>query len=243
MKVQKMMIRLAVCVLLTIVSLSRAEAQYNYKFSDELGTYKVLFTPKDKSATFTPSKLKPLTPKTHEIRLSLTLGGTDDLGVSVFGTELNYIGNLPDYPQRVELGPSHWYAGTLEYGYWIKEWLSIGVAATWNAGVRNIYDFPTQQLWLSLRRDYISILPIARFAWLRRGIVQLYSSVGLGLGIERWVTYIDNVESNYSPFLAYDIKLVGLSVGRKWFGFVELGSGSRGVVNVGFGCRINTKNK
>jgi hypothetical protein len=86
-------------------------------------------------------------------------------------------------------------------------------------------------------------MPVARFAWYRQGIVQLYSSAGLGLGIERRERYWNGKENLWGCYCAFDFKPLGISVGRKWFGFAEVGYGSRGVINVGFGCRINSNVK
>ena len=234
--------KVAVTALLGILWVSVAHAQYTYKFKDELGTYKVVFTPADANTMFEASYSKPLNPKTHELRLSSTWGGADAVGLTASET-LSYIGNAEDCPQNTLWGPQHWLGATLEYGYWINEWFSVGCAATWTAGIRNIFDNKTQQLWLTLRGDYISVVPIARFAWYRKGPFQLYSNIGFGVGIERRVRYINGKENYIDAYFAYDLKPIGLAVGRKWFGFVEVGYGSRGVVNVGFGRRINTKTK
>jgi hypothetical protein len=86
--------------------------------------------------------------------------------------------------------------------------------------------------------DYISIMPIARFTWLRRGIVELYSSLGATAGIEHWVHYLNGKQHTYRPYLSYDIKPIGISVGRRWYGFMEAGYGARGIVNIGVGHRF-----
>ena len=234
--------KVVVIALVSILSTSVAQAQYTYKFKDELGTYKVTFTPADSDTLFEDSDTKPLHPKTHELRLSSTWGGADDFGLAVSGT-LAYIGDGKDFPQNPLWGPQHWYGATIDYGYWINEWLYIGGTATWTAGIRNLYNNKDQQLWLTLRRDYISFMPNTRFAWYRNGVFQLYSSLGIGMGVERRVRYVDSKENLWDTYFAYDVKPLGVAVGHKWFGFIELGYGSRGIVNVGFGCRINTKIK
>lgn len=132
---------------------------------------------------------------------------------------------------------------TLDYGYWANEWFSVGGSATWMIGHRNIFNPQTQQRVHTIREDYISIMPIARFAWFRQKNIQLYSSVGIGVGIERRELYWHGKENDVEAYCAFDFKFVGISVGRKWFGFAEVGYGSRGVINVGFGCRINNRVK
>ena len=243
MNVRKSIVCLLIVAVVASLSMVEAQAQYSYRFKDDLGTYKVVFTPADKSLDFETSIAKPLHPKSHEVRLSFTSGGADDYGVSVYGQEINIFSNL-DLPKSVEYGYTHWYGITADYAYWVTEWLSVGATATWNIGYRNIYGDPYFKLWKTLRRDYISAMPILRFAWYSRGVFQLYSSVGFGLGVERWVRYTDaGEESDLMAYFAYDFKPIGLAVGRKWFGFIEVGYGSRGVLNVGFGHHFNSKNR
>lgn len=112
-------------------------------------------------------------------------------------------------------------------------------------GLRNLYDSQTRKRVDTQHQDFISIMPTVRFAWLRRGVVQLYSSFSLGLGVEHYLLNSDVGRPIYNTlyYCAFDIKPVGVSVGRKWFGFAELGYGSRGVFNIGFGCRINSNMK
>lgn len=242
MRLQKFTKSVVVYMLLSMLCVGVAEAQYTYKFRDELGTYKVTFTPADDATQFTSPTAKPLNPKTHEIRLGITWGGTNYWGEPAYLNESSFInGDL--LPANDEWGPQHWYSATIDYGYWITEWCSIGATATWTAGVRNIYDADTQKRAITLREDCIAIMPIARFAWYRNGIVQLYSSFGIGLGIERRERYWYGRENLYDLYCAFDFKPLGIAVGHKWFGFIETGYGSRGIVNVGFGRRFNSKIK
>lgn len=242
MRLRKSILNLATLLLISLLSTSTVKAQYTYKFSDELGTYKVVFTPANRNTKIEATKTKPLAPHAHELRLSMTWGGADAIGLAANHT-LYYIGNAADYPQNPIWGPQLWLGATLDYGYWVNEWFSIGGALTWTAGIRNIYDNKTQQHYLTLREDYVSFVPIARFAWLRRGCFQLYSSIGFGVGIEHRVRYIDGKNNFYDPYFAYDLKPIGIAVGHNCFGFIEAGYGSRGVINVGFGYRINSKNR
>lgn len=226
---------------LFVVGAWSAEAQHTYKFRDSLGIYTVKFTPHSADTKFAQSLHKPLVPRTHELRLSTSWGATDFYGEISNHNEISYIGDY-DYDSSY-YGPSHRYTINLEYGYWVNEWFSIGANATWLIGHRNIFNKYTHECVLTSREDCISIVPIARFAWYRRSNVQLYSSAGIGIGIERRVRHWNGKENLIEPYCAFDFKFLGISVGKKWFGFAEVGYGARGVVNVGFGCRINNKVK
>ena len=108
-------------------------------------------------------------------------------------------------------------------------------------GHRSMYRYTNHTKIDTDRVDYIGFMPTVRFAWVRRGIVQVYSSVSLGAGLEiRDNIYDKNI---YEAFCAFDIKPLGLSVGRRFFGFIEAGYGTRGIINAGFGYRFNTKQK
>lgn len=219
----------------------RAEAQHTYKFRDSLGTYKVIFTPHENYTQFASSPSKPLAARTHELRLSTSWGSTNYYGEIANHDNIGYI-TEELYDTSYE-GPNHHYTLIFDYGYWANEWFSIGFNATWLIGRCNYFDRYNQQRVFTSREDCISIMPVARFAWYRQGIVQLYSSAGLGLGIERRERYWNGKENLWDCYCAFDFKPLGISVGRKWFGFAEVGYGSRGVINVGFGCRINSNVK
>ena len=232
-------------VMLLIIGVSDLSAQHTYKFSDSLGTYTVKFQPNNSDAQFAVSPTKPLIPETHELRLSTSWGATNRWGGIIAWNES--INNNVDwsYYRKYDIANDHYYTINLDYGYWVKEWFSIGVSATWVMGVSNIYDRMTRERLDTRHQDFVNIMPNMRFAWLRRGVVQLYSSFGLGVGIERYDMAQNLSVSNYNTdiYCAFDFKFFGLSVGRKWFGFAELGYGSRGVFNFGFGCRINSNIK
>lgn len=232
---------LCLASLLLVAGVWDVSAQHTYKFRDSLGTYKVTFTPHSTETKLGQSPTKPLTARTHELRLSTAWGATNYWSEISNYDELYYYGDSLN--EAKYFGPSHRYTFTLDYGYWATEWCSIGASATWIIGHRNIFDSYTHKRLLALREDHIAIMPIVRFAWYRQGIVQMYSSFGLGLGIERYVRYWDGKENIIEPYCAFDFKFLGFVVGRKWFGFAEVGYGSRGVINVGFGCRINSKVK
>lgn len=228
-------------VMVFVIGVVEASAQHTYKFRDSLGTYTVKFVPNSTDTRFKISPTKPLVPDTHELRLGLAWGAANSYGVNI-----NWNESMSFYGSKWEQGlyclsNDHYYTFNLDYGYWTNEWLCVGANATWVMGLCNVYNVTNYKRVHTLRHDFVTVMPTARFAWLRRGIVQMYSSLGFGLGIERSDRY--SGYNKTSCYCAFDFKFVGLSVGRKWFGFIEAGYGSRGIVNAGFGCRINSKTK
>ena len=76
----------------------------------------------------------------------------------------------------------------------------------------------------------LTVLPQAKFTWVNREMVRLYSSLGLGVTAGEF----DGVSDCY---LAGQAVLLGISVGRRLVGFAELGSGSMymgGMIGVGY---------
>lgn len=237
MKQQKSALRAVVLLLILIIGSTPLFAQHTYKFIDELGTYEVKFTPRDPNTEFSQSPTKPLAPKTHELRYGIAWGGTDWFGTPAFGWELGSF-NTSEHGYT---SATVWLTHNFDYGYWINEWLSVGGTVTWTSGRCHLYSNKTHAKLDTSHVDYVGFMPTVRFAWIRRGIVQVYSSLSLGAGFEVRENYLD--ENIYEAFCAFDFKPLGLSVGRNFFGFVELGYGTRGIVNAGIGYRFNSKIK
>lgn len=96
---------------------------------------------------------------------------------------------------------------------------------------------------ISERFSQLTILPVARFNWSRDGrLVTLYSSIGLGLAIS-WVTNIDGEKGDKSGwgFPTFHFNPIGISIGRKLYGFAELQASSIGTLHIGMGYRFNYK--
>lgn len=229
---------MAIAVAVVVCTTTELYAQHRYHFRDSLGTYEVKFTPAQRDAQFESLPTKPLLPKSHELRLGISWGATD-----YYGERANNGSNTLDkYMEQPHYsGPAHWYSASIDYGYWINEWASVGGTATWVGGIRNYYNPINHQRIDSQELHHVAIMSIGRFAWLHHGIVQLYSSFALGVGIEMSESY-DGRALNYA-YCAFDVKPLGISVGRRWFGYAEVGYGSRGVFNIGFGYRINSKQR
>lgn len=173
----------------------------------------------------------------HDIRLSWVVGARGNYGLASHSS-LSYIGDLDNTPQEPQEGATLWLSASLDYGYRVNEWLSVGGSLAWTAGICNLYDRQTHEHWDTMHVDYLSLMPTVRFTWLRRNIVELYSSLGATAGIEHWMHYTNGKQHTYRPYLSYDIKPIGISVGRRWYGFMEAGYGARGIVNVGVGHRF-----
>ncbi len=112
----------------------------------------------------------------------------------------------------------------------MKKWFtfSIGVAAD---GVwKDVHDAVSGNKVGRVNGCIFTVLPQAKFTWVNREMVRLYSSVGLGITA-------GGFDGTTDTYLAGQAVLLGISVGRRFVGFAELGSGTMymgGMIGVGY---------
>ena len=127
--------------------------------------------------------------------------------------------------QSPDLGPGYETAlFSAEIEMDIRRWfaLSVGVGA---AGVwQNALDVVTDGKIGTNRGVVLSLLPEARFYWLNKETVRMYSSAGIGVGLTAYkkVSYEDSHNSVYPLF---QVAPVGITAGRRLYWFAECGIG------------------
>lgn len=129
---------------------------------------------------------------------------------------------------------------TAQYQYRFNKWFWLGGMVSYQGTYfqRN-NSFTEEKIGIS-RKHSITIMPAVRFSWVNKKIVTLYSGVALGVSF----MFSLNEPGNYSqfqPYIAFQITGVGVEVGKKWYGFAEVGAGFKGIVCAGFGFRFNAK--
>lgn len=124
---------------------------------------------------------------------------------------------------------------SLQYSYCIKPGFWLGAKGTYAGVWQYTYDSLTGERLYDNNAHNIALMLDAQIAWLRRDIVEMYSSLSLGL-----MAHIERANGGLTPM--FDAAFVGLSVGRKVYGYVEVGAGIGGSVRGGIGIRFNTKN-
>ena len=72
----------------------------------------------------------------------------------------------------------------------------------------------------------LMLLPTYRLYYMSKDMVRLYGSVSMGL-----IAYFNNSHRSMAADVAFELSPVGVEVGRKLYGFLELGAGT---VYVGF---------
>lgn len=119
---------------------------------------------------------------------------------------------------------------SLEYSYAVNDWFAIGVKSSYVSMYRTRTHAHTGERYGRVSLTAINAMVNARFQWLNRDIVKMYSSLGLGA-----MTSFGLVKDT---FFFYDATWVGLSVGEKVYGYFEFGGGASGVARAGLGVRF-----
>lgn len=117
---------------------------------------------------------------------------------------------------------------SVAYNHYLKKWLSLNTRLSYSGQYSYIYsgaDSKRDRLDVSAS---LTLIEMVNFTYLNKENVRLYSSVGLGL-------------SAYSGTLlpAIQLSYFGVSFGKKFFGFAELGGGTEYfAVHGGLGYRF-----
>ena len=112
----------------------------------------------------------------------------------------------------------------IDYLYYPIKHIGVGVTAGYE------YCFEPENADYTSRYSYFTIMAAAKFYWFNKPYVGMYSRLALGATYGYGAT---NGESSYRFLPAYQISAVGLEVGGKVRGFLEVGSGSMGVFQGG----------
>lgn len=119
-----------------------------------------------------------------------------------------------------------------EFSYMFNHWLNLSFSVDDTIFWKDVYDGMDHN---AVRRSYgnvVSFMPAVRFTYLSRPMVKLYSSVGLG--------FLLNIrEKGTTAHFACQVAPIGISVGRRVFGFAEIAVGTRAMGgNFGIGYRF-----
>ena len=190
---------------------------------------------------------------THEIRLKVgafNLGrcGTRN-GCSgvfpncnhVFDTDFGY----NDYEYQLYNGRNQ-KKGAISFGYRynLRKILSIGADFTYGHTIHEMYHRITDQTIKEGDNYNFSFTPMVRLSYYKNSLIHLYGEAGVGVGWNRYnlVSHVEDVNSkdfHNECFVSYQVIPFGISLGRKIFGFSEVGFGREGSIIVGVGYKFN----
>ena len=173
-------------------------------------------------AAFAGERGKDDMPFRYEVRLGWagypTADDNDFVGVNNHGF-YTYDTSISDIFSDYD-GPTYMTGNIVgEMNFHFRKWftLSVGVAA--NGIWKDVYSSQTDE---KLRREKgftATVMPQARFNWVRKDIVKLYSSVGVGVRAGKF-------DGRDDALLAAQLVPIGINVGGRVFGFAELGIGT-----------------
>lgn len=119
--------------------------------------------------------------------------------------------------------------------YYLARWFAVSADLCFEGFWRNLYDRNTD---MKTGRDSglaVAVIPQAKFIYIHRPAVRVYSSLGIGaagyIGFDsKKRSYIDEDGPHYeydkAVRLTMQFTLLGIEIGRRFFGFAELGTGS-----------------
>ncbi|MBO7198679.1 MAG: hypothetical protein J6V26_01440 [Alistipes sp.] len=120
---------------------------------------------------------------------------------------------------------------TLEYSRYLKEWFMIGCKVMYSSIYYHERHIATHKRLTTHYDNTLGIHLNMRFEYLRREICRMYSGIGVGATLRYSKEAIVGI-----PML--DMTYVGMTVGKRLYGFAELGAGISGCIRVGMGCKF-----
>lgn len=94
-----------------------------------------------------------------------------------------------------------------------------------------------------LTRQFYTFAIELNYRYVNQGPIQVYSGIGVGFtyGTETLIPppeMLTIATTNNISNIAYQINAVGVRLGKKYAGFIELGYGYKGIINVGFSVQL-----
>ena len=117
-----------------------------------------------------------------------------------------------------------------EFNVNFKEWFTLSVGFAGNAIWKDVYSCQTDEKLGRENGWTATVRPQARVSWIRKDIVKVYSSVGLGVRAGEF-------DGRDDALIAAQLVPIGINVGGRVFGFAELGFGTLyvgGMFGVGY---------
>lgn len=149
----------------------------------------------------------------------------------IFSNGDDYGGKILDLTDR-RCGGNLYTTGdlSLSYGYYFWRWFQLGIDVSYTRFWRSYPGGKKSSV-------YTTLIPFIHFHWFNRPVVSMYSGAGIG-----W-DFIHQKDSGISKNeretnIGLQFTFYGISVGRRVFGFAEVGVGNLGILRWGIGYRF-----
>lgn len=227
--------------LLLLLPFSQASAQKKSK-SERISGYQ--FTPgSDISLSIGSSPLDMTRERYHDPLAKCDIYYYPDWTFGVNIPTTNYLPSITDmfalYGDTYH-GPGR-ITGSINFGYTYKfvKWFELTGYANYSGYYQNYYDNRTKEKAFSANTHCFGITGFARFVYLNRRYVKLYSGLGMGLGISMdQFTAPEYKGSSASLQFNFAATLFGVRAGGKVYGLVELNAGTLGLFTAGIGFEL-----
>ena len=122
------------------------------------------------------------------------------------------------------------------YRYHFRSWLSFGGSVSYCGAYRHYYN-STKEITGYASKHITGLSADLNFVWLSRKALTLYS--GLQVGVIGLVGKYRDDKPDVNFFPLVQLTAIGISGGRRWYGFAELTAGMEGFARAGFGYRFS----
>ena len=171
------------------------------------------------------------------------------IGIAYF-PNANVFGNAPsmDMPSgnpaadyhssKYTLSNKRYAAGAaLSFYHHLSAHWGIGVQGGWQHTFRHRNSLITKQREGTFRMHHLSLMASCRYYYSITPIDQFYSGLSVGI-TDRMVRHYDATSFSHQLRPAVHLTILGAMVGKRLFGFAELGVGALGLARCGAGYRF-----
>lgn len=131
-------------------------------------------------------------------------------------------------------------AYSFSYHYSPLRWLAVGAYLTFANVHQRSFNRLTGEAGPQYADNHLIFTPTLRFQYLNRPMVRIYSQIGAGIGRMRSksTSFSGDQYTYQERYVTIHTTILGISVGRKLYGFAEFGASSIGCMNAGIGYRF-----
>lgn len=183
----------------------------------------------------------------HELRFGV---GAYGVGYTILGytgcycspfhfTDSGY--SLKNFELSKIYSGNEYYTGvySLDYAYRFTRTISFGVSFSYACATTRYHNLSDDSRAGGINQHYVSVMPILRAYWLNSKYVCLYSALGIGVTVERSVEKIGSRSYvSVDTLFAGQFTPLGITVGKRLYGFAEFGVGTQGVIIGGIGYKF-----
>ena len=141
----------------------------------------------------------------------------------------------------------------LQYLYRVAPKVKVGASLTYQHTSAKLMAEKQSGGYLDIAKatnDYFTVMPVAKFMWIEKDHIGLYSKAAAGIciasnsakacsGFGEAEKYVDEIKTDKGTRFAYQVSAIGFEAGSKNLrGFVELGYGFQGLAQAGVSVKF-----